>query len=53
MQEFVGLVHAIGAVASMVGVLIYHKWLKDYPFRSILFHAQLLYGGSGLLDLST
>ena len=52
MQEFVGLVHAIGAVASMVGVLIYHKWLKDYPFRSILFYAQLLYGVSGLLDLT-
>lgn len=52
MQEFVGLVHAIGAVASMVGVLIYHKCLKDYPFRSILFYAQLLYGVSGLLDLT-
>ncbi|RCV11728.1 hypothetical protein SETIT_2G209500v2 [Setaria italica] len=52
LQEFVGLVHAIGAVASMVGVLIYHKCLKDYPFRSILFCAQLLYGVSGLLDLT-
>lgn len=52
MQEFVGMVHAIGAVASMVGVLIYHKYLKDYPFRSILFYAQLLYGVSGLLDLT-
>ncbi|CAL5074255.1 unnamed protein product [Urochloa decumbens] len=51
-KEFVGLVHAIGAVASMVGVLIYHKYLKDYPFRSILFYAQLLYGVSGLLDLT-
>ncbi|KAL6656036.1 hypothetical protein ACP70R_006862 [Stipagrostis hirtigluma subsp. patula] len=51
-QEFVGLVHAIGAVASMVGVLIYHKCLKDYPFRSLLFYAQLLYGVSGLLDLT-
>ncbi|KAK3130114.1 hypothetical protein QOZ80_6BG0489090 [Eleusine coracana subsp. coracana] len=51
-QEFVGLVHAIGAVASMVGVLIYHKYLKNYPFRSILFYAQLLYGVSGLLDLT-
>ncbi|OEL21645.1 putative folate-biopterin transporter 6 [Dichanthelium oligosanthes] len=51
-QEFVGLVHAIGAVASMVGVLIYHKCLKNYPFRSILFYAQLLYGVSGLLDLT-
>lgn len=52
MQEFVGMVHAIGAVASMVGVLVYHKYLKDYPFRSILFYAQLLYGVSGLLDLT-
>ncbi|TVU09570.1 hypothetical protein EJB05_43054 [Eragrostis curvula] len=51
-QEFVGLVHAIGAVASMVGVLIYHKCLKNYPFRSLLFYAQLLYGVSGLLDLA-
>jgi hypothetical protein len=52
MQEFVGLVHAIGAVASMLGVVVYHKWLKDYPFRSILLYAQLLYGVSGLLDLT-
>lgn len=51
-QEFVGVVHAIGAVASMVGVLIYHKRLKDYPFRSILFFAQLLHGITGLLDLT-
>ncbi|KAG8050168.1 hypothetical protein GUJ93_ZPchr0009g548 [Zizania palustris] len=51
-QEFVGMVHAIGAVASMAGVLVYHKYLKDYPFRSILFYAQLLYGISGLLDLT-
>jgi hypothetical protein len=52
LQEFVGLVHAVGAVASMVGVLIYHKYLKNYPFQSLLFYAQLLYGVSGLLDLT-
>jgi hypothetical protein len=46
------MVHAVGAVASMVGVLIYHKYLKNYPFRSLLFYAQLLYGVSGLLDLT-
>lgn len=51
-QEFVGVVHAIGAVASMVGVLIYHKIFKDYPFRTILFFAQLLFGVSGFLDLT-
>lgn len=50
-QEFVGLIYAIGALASMVGVLIYHKALKDYPFRTLLFFAQLLYGLSGMLDL--
>jgi hypothetical protein len=36
----------------MVGVLIYHKNLKDYPFRTILFFAQLLFGISGFLDLT-
>jgi hypothetical protein len=46
------VVHAIGAVASMVGVLIYHKIFKDYPFRTILFFAQLLFGVSGFLDLT-
>lgn len=51
LQEFVGIIYAIGAMASMVGVLIYHKLLKDYPFRNLVFYAQLLYGISGLLDL--
>ncbi|KAM0059290.1 putative MFS transporter superfamily, biopterin transporter family [Helianthus debilis subsp. tardiflorus] len=50
-QELVGMVHAIGALASIVGVLIYHKLLKDYPFRKLLFYAQLVYGLSGFLDL--
>lgn len=51
MQELVGMVHAIGALASIVGVLIYHKLLKDYSFRNLLFFAQLVYGLSGMLDL--
>lgn len=45
------MIYAIGALASMVGVIIYHKTLKDYPFRTLLFSAQLLYGLSGMLDL--
>lgn len=45
------MVHAIGALASIVGVLVYHKLFKDYPFRKILFFAQLVYGLSGFLDL--
>jgi len=51
LQEFVGIIYAIGAMASILGVLIYHKLLKDYPFRSLLFYAQLFYGVSGMLDL--
>ncbi|KAJ0965752.1 hypothetical protein J5N97_026890 [Dioscorea zingiberensis] len=51
-QEFIGMIYAIGAIASIVGVIIYHKFLKDYPFRSLLFYAQLLYGFSGMLDLA-
>lgn len=50
-QEFIGIVHAIGALASIVGVIVYHKALKDYPFRNLLFFAQLFYGISGMLDL--
>ncbi|RDY04310.1 putative folate-biopterin transporter 6, partial [Mucuna pruriens] len=50
-QEFVGVIYAIGAVASLIGVLIYHKALKDYAFRDLVFYAQLLYGISGVLDL--
>ncbi|KAL5850175.1 hypothetical protein ACOSQ4_008188 [Xanthoceras sorbifolium] len=50
-QEFIGAIYAIGAVASMLGVLIYHKTLKNYPFRNLLFFVQLLYGISGMLDV--
>ncbi|KAK9052786.1 hypothetical protein SSX86_029416 [Deinandra increscens subsp. villosa] len=50
-QELVGMVHAIGALASILGVLIYHKLFKDYSFRKLLFFAQLVYGLSGFLDL--
>ncbi|KAJ6713880.1 FOLATE-BIOPTERIN TRANSPORTER 3-RELATED [Salix viminalis] len=41
----------MGAVGSLAGVLIYQNWLKDHPFRDLLFWSQLLYGASGLLDL--
>ncbi|TKY58034.1 folate-biopterin transporter 6 [Spatholobus suberectus] len=50
-QEFVGMIYAIGAVASLIGVVIYHKALKDYSFRDLVFYAQLFYGISGVLDL--
>ncbi|KAI6680415.1 hypothetical protein NL676_034296 [Syzygium grande] len=50
-QEFVGMVYAIGALASMVSVLIYQKALKDCPFRKLLFSVQFLYTVTGMLDL--
>lgn len=52
MQEFVGVIYALGAVASIIGVLIYHNFLKDYTFRDLVFYAQLLYAISGVLDLT-
>ncbi|XP_041001241.1 probable folate-biopterin transporter 3 [Juglans microcarpa x Juglans regia] len=50
-QEVVGSISAIGAVGSLFGVLIYQNFLRNKPFRGILFWIQLLYGASGLLDL--
>ncbi|PKU78761.1 probable folate-biopterin transporter 6 [Dendrobium catenatum] len=50
-QGFVGIIYAIGAIASIIGVLIYHKLLKNHPFRSLIFYSQLLYSASGMLDL--
>ncbi|EPS73522.1 hypothetical protein M569_01230, partial [Genlisea aurea] len=50
-QEFVGIIYALGASASIVGVIIYHKYLRDQPFRSLVFFAQLLFAASGVLDL--
>lgn len=51
-QEFVGMIYAIGAMGSMVGVVIYHKTLKEYPLRRVLFLAQVLYAVSGMIDLA-
>ncbi|XP_022961764.1 probable folate-biopterin transporter 6 [Cucurbita moschata] len=50
-QESVGLIYAVGSAASLIGVLIYHKTLRDVKFRRILFFAQLFYGVAGLLDV--
>ncbi|CAN6482099.1 unnamed protein product [Victoria cruziana] len=51
-KEFVGIIYAIGAVGSILGVILYQKVFKDYPFRKVLFLAQLLYFVSGMLDLT-
>lgn len=51
-QQFVGMIYAVGALASIVGVVIYQKTLKTVSFRKLLFFAQLLYGLTGMLDLA-
>ncbi|KAL4332249.1 hypothetical protein GQ457_07G032840 [Hibiscus cannabinus] len=50
-QEIVGSIFSAGAVGSLFGVLLYQNFLKNRPFRDILFWAQLWSGISGLLDL--
>ncbi|CAN6482238.1 unnamed protein product [Victoria cruziana] len=51
-QEIIGFIYCIGAVGSLLGVLLYHNILKNYSFRSLLCWSQLLYGLSGMLDLA-
>ncbi|KAL3835456.1 hypothetical protein ACJIZ3_010192 [Penstemon smallii] len=50
-QEVVGSISAVGALGSLLGVLLYQNAFRSQPFRRVLFWAQLLYGTSGLLDL--
>ncbi|GLU21950.1 hypothetical protein SLE2022_380540 [Rubroshorea leprosula] len=50
-QEVVGSIFSIGAIGSLLGVVLYQNLLKNHPFREILFWTQLLHGLSGLLDL--
>ncbi|KMT16946.1 hypothetical protein BVRB_2g044160 [Beta vulgaris subsp. vulgaris] len=50
-KEFVGMMYAIGAAGSILGVIIYQRFLKDLPLKGLLFYAQLLYAVSGMFDL--
>ncbi|XP_050383716.1 LOW QUALITY PROTEIN: probable folate-biopterin transporter 3 [Argentina anserina] len=50
-KEVVGSIYSVGALGSLLGVLLYQNILRNCPFRDVLFWAQLLYGLSGLLDL--
>lgn len=42
---------SFGSIGSLLGLLLYQKVLKDYPYRGVLFWAQLLHGIIGMLDL--
>ncbi|KAK0572837.1 hypothetical protein LWI29_038001 [Acer saccharum] len=50
-KETVGYILSVGPVGSLLAAILYQNALKDYPFRDLLFWAQLLSGLSGMLDL--
>ncbi|KAK4485836.1 hypothetical protein RD792_008483 [Penstemon davidsonii] len=50
-QETIGYIMAIGSVGSLIGTILYQYKLKNYPFRDLLFWAQVLSCLSGMLDL--
>ncbi|KAL8536949.1 hypothetical protein ACS0TY_012224 [Phlomoides rotata] len=51
-KQTIGYIMAIGSVGSLLGAILYQYGLKNYPFRNILFWAQLLSCLSGMLDLA-
>ncbi|KAG6409683.1 hypothetical protein SASPL_127725 [Salvia splendens] len=51
-KQIIGYIMAIGSVGSLLGAILYQYGLKDYPFRDLLFWAQILSCLSGMLDLA-
>ncbi|KAM3368381.1 hypothetical protein ACQJBY_016741 [Aegilops geniculata] len=51
-EEFIGVIYAVGAVGSLLGVVLYQSALKDYNFRSMLLWGQVLSSLAGMLDLA-
>lgn len=49
-QEFVGVIYAMGSVGTLLGIAIYHKYLRHWTFRRLLLWAQILLALSGMLD---
>ncbi|KVI06095.1 probable folate-biopterin transporter 3 isoform X1 [Cynara cardunculus var. scolymus] len=50
-QEVIGSIFSVGAIGSLLGVLLYQNVFRNHPFRHVLFWTQLLFGASSLLDL--
>ena len=46
------MIYAVGAVGSLLGVVLYQSALKDYDFRSMLLWGQVLSSLTGMLDLA-
>ncbi|KAK6158762.1 hypothetical protein DH2020_006076 [Rehmannia glutinosa] len=51
-KEMIGYIMAIGSIGSLLGAILYQYGLKNYPFRDLLFWAQILSCLSGMLDLA-
>lgn len=51
MQGTISFIYSIGSVGSLLGVLLYQNFLKDYSFRGLLFWSQLLSSFTGILDV--
>ncbi|KAG0614762.1 hypothetical protein M758_6G202000 [Ceratodon purpureus] len=49
-QEFVGVIYAMGAVGTLLGVAIYHRYLRHWTFRILVLWGQLLLALTGMLD---
>lgn len=45
-----GVIYAMGSVGTLLGVAIYHRYLRHWTFRRLLLWAQLLLALSGMLD---
>ncbi|WOL06445.1 putative folate-biopterin transporter 2 isoform X1 [Canna indica] len=50
-QEAIGFIFSIASLGSLIAVVLYQNFLKDHPFRRLLFWAQLLSGIAGMCDL--
>ncbi|KAL4584633.1 hypothetical protein LXL04_009239 [Taraxacum kok-saghyz] len=50
-QEVIGSIFSVGAIGSLLGVLLYQNVFRNHAFRGVLFWTQLLFGASSLLDL--
>lgn len=46
-----GVIYAMGSVGTLLGVAIYHRYLRRWKFQRLLLWAQVLLALSGMLDL--
>eukprot|EP00897_Mesotaenium_endlicherianum_P004276 jgi/Mesen1/3877/ME000208S02891 len=50
-ENFMGFLYAMGYAGMLLGVAAYNTWFKMYPYRRMLFLAQLLVVFCGSMDL--